>query len=228
MMKKIPFEGDAKAVLDQLKLEIFREFNCVAIAEIESFNAIEQTCVARIMYSRTILERNQNGQYTNKLLDYPLLLDCPVFFLRGGQMGIKISPSKGDNAIVLFNDRDIDNWFSGAKSGALNSNRLHSMSDAICLVGISSKENPLSDVDPDILEIFNAQAQIQLTQEKIKLANNVATLNELVGELIDELTSLQVNIPGAMAGSATLVGTTSPTSVTALNLVKDKFGQVFL
>jgi hypothetical protein len=47
----------------------------------------------------------------------------------------------GDTCLVLFCDRDLDNWFESGQITTLNSNRVHDLSDGVALVGIRHKQN---------------------------------------------------------------------------------------
>jgi hypothetical protein len=70
---------------------------------------------------------------------YPLMSQVPVFMLAGGSSFIGMPIQPGDTCIVLFNDRDIDNWWtSGTTASPPNSDRMHSLSDGIAIVGINS------------------------------------------------------------------------------------------
>lgn len=110
--------------------------NCVSIGTIQSFNSSRQTAEISINYKRKIGSENK---------DYPLLLDCPVFVLSGGQSYLTLPVAKGDTCVVLFCDRDIDTWFSSGQVTTPNTDRIHDLSDAIAFVGIRSTINFLSD-----------------------------------------------------------------------------------
>lgn len=223
-MQKTAVEPHLKDLLDVFKKDILLTMNCHHVGIIQSFDKEKQTARVKIAYGKKVRERNNAGVYIDKIKDYPLLLDCPVFFLRGGNMGVKISPKKNDSCLILFNDRDIDNWFEGATSGEVNTSRLHSMSDALCLVGFSSNLTKLSDIQENILELFNKQVILQLTEEKVKLANSVESLNDIIQDLVAELTSLQIAVIGVQNGGGTTTGTVSPANIANLNQIAQRFG----
>lgn len=223
-MQKKPFEPDLKDILDLVKRDIMLSLNCHHLGKIEQFNKENQTARVRIVYGKKVSVRNEAGEYIDQIKDYPLLLDCPVFFLRGGSMGIKIPPKEGDDCLLLFNDRDIDNWFEGATSGELNTSRTHSMTDALCVVGFSSKLSRLSDIEDDILELFNKNAKIQLTEEKIKLFNQIESLNDIIQDLVTELANMQIAVTGVQNGSGATTGTVSPANIANLTQIASRFG----
>ena len=126
--------------------------NCHAIAVLESFDAETQTAIAQITYQRVSFQQSTDaatlGTYIPIQTPYPLLMQCPVIFLGGGGSNLQFPVAKGDECLVLFNDRDIDNWWAtGGTSVQLNSGRLHAISDAIIIVGIRSKPMAIKNFD---------------------------------------------------------------------------------
>ena len=122
-------------ILSRHKIEVSRWINCVQIAQIVSFNKLTNTASVQIVGKREFVD--------GEILDYPLLTDCPVFILQGGGSWLEMPIAKDDHCIVLFNDRDIDNWYSSSLTfnPTPNTLRAHSLSDGLVLVGI----NPLMD-----------------------------------------------------------------------------------
>jgi hypothetical protein len=51
--------------------------------------------------------------------------------------------------MILFNDRDIDNWFNGSTASGVNTARMHSFSDGIVLIGPRSLPNIIPSFDSD-------------------------------------------------------------------------------
>ena len=63
----------------------------------------------------------------------------PSWSLFGGSSFLSMPVAEGDNCIVLFNDRELDQWYSGT-SQVPQTPRVHDLSDGIAIVGI----NPLT------------------------------------------------------------------------------------
>ena len=134
-------------VLNAHKIDIFQTLNCHAIATITQVNLNLNnnlvTVNAQVNYSRTSFKRQSNGKYQPVLQPYPLLVDCPVLTLAGGNTGIVVPIAVGDQCLIMFNDRDMNNWFANPNTGGelgtmqppTASARQHSFSDAIALVG---------------------------------------------------------------------------------------------
>lgn len=131
-------------VLDDLKAEIFAQLNCIATGQVDSVNS-DRTVAVQIMMKR----EHEDGTISR----LPLLLDCPVIVLQGGGAYIDMPIAKGDFALVLFNDRDIDNWWDGAGEVVPNTKRRHSLSDGFALVGVNPRDDAL-DNDGSLVRII--------------------------------------------------------------------------
>lgn len=144
----IPAEPELKDALELLRKNIFINLNCHAIAKVQIFNSVNQSATATVNYKKTYFEYNTaTGTYVNRLVDYPFLADCPVIFLGGGQSALTFPVQTGDDCLVFFNDRDIDNWWAGSSTSPVNTPRLHSFSDGIILVGLRSLNSVLAAFD---------------------------------------------------------------------------------
>lgn len=214
-----PSELGLKDVLDILKKEINIETNCHHVGVIQEFDEINQTAIIQIAYKRTILVLNTvTSQYEPTLLDYPLLLDVPVICLGGGGSSggaLTFPIGKGDECLVLFNDRAIDTWWS---SGTLNApppvNRFHYITDGVALVGLRSQPNALSayDINRATLKCKEGRVTINKNNSKIGIANNVTSLLiELqnligaVGSLVGQVGALNTATANSPAIAAALV-----------------------
>ena len=136
MSEQTKYPPDLTEVLNELKNEIFANMNCIQIGKIQTVNS-NQTVEIQIQVKRRI-----SG---DKISDYPLLVDCPYFVLSGGGAYIDMPIKKGDPCIILFNDRNIDNWWSTENIKEPADRRKHNLSDGIALVGISSNVNFLDN-----------------------------------------------------------------------------------
>lgn len=197
-----------KDLLDLLKRDIMINFNCHAIAKIESFDAEKRTVKAKMLYCKTVYVKDKET-----LVEYPLLLDVPVVILGGGNGRLTFPIAKGDECLILFNDRDIDNWMAGAKSGPVRTTRLHSFADAMALVGFLQ----VSSYDTTRVKLSNGDTFVGISDSKIKIANNLTSLNECLADLIDKIKAISTTnaVPG-------LPCTLSPASIAQLDLIKTK------
>jgi hypothetical protein len=166
---------DFVSLLRQFKAEIFFTLNCHLPGTIISFNAEKQTAEVSVNLVRMI-----GGQAVN----YPPLVDCPVFVNSGGGARVTFPIAAGDTCVVHFADTDIDNWFASGTSSLLpNTSRAHSLSDGFVEVGFRSAANPVPDYSTDSAD-FHGGAH------KLDIKNNGGTLKGLLDLLSIALTSL--------------------------------------
>ena len=141
---------------------------------------------------------------------YPLLVDVPVFMLRGGKGGINLVITKGDPCLVIFADRDIDNWFSTGSAQLPNTQRIHSLADGFALVGFSPQTG-LTD-PPDYLAtgIYNDATQISIKSNKAAIKNGTTDLLTLLQGFCDAVISA---LGTATPSPATVQAGSTPLSV---------------
>lgn len=132
---------------------------CVGIGTIQSFNATQQTASVSMNYKRILkgaAMAENNIDTVDVIKDYPILVKVPVVFLGGGAGRLTFPVTQGDPCVLFFNDRDMDTWIeTGIAINPPNSERMHSMTDAIALVGIRSNANPLSDFNTIIASLID-------------------------------------------------------------------------
>jgi hypothetical protein len=181
-------EPTLKDLLDLHKKDIMLSLNSHAIATIQSFNAAKQTVSATVNYKKTYRELNPTtGDYDAVLKDYPALIDIPVIVLGGQVAFLSLPINVGDECVILFNDRDMDNWFAGSNSNGPATGRLHNFSDGIALIGIRSSTKALADYDTERAVLANGDAKVAVGPNLITIANSVTSLLEVINGLIDLL-----------------------------------------
>lgn len=194
-----------------MKKDIFLSMNCHAIVKIQEFFPSDQTATATIEYKQTYFQKNADGSYTPKLVDYPTLVKCPVFIYGGGGGALTFPIAKGDSALVCFNDRDFDDWFTGKTSGPPPTSRLHGFSDAIIFVGLRPLLQSISGYDTEraLLKYNNARVGVGKSS-KVLIANNSKTLQPLLNTLISQIKDLvtAVNTLVTQTAAITVTGVT--------------------
>lgn len=213
-------------LLDQYKKAMLLDLKCHDIGTIQSFNKDAQTAQVTINYKKTYnLKNGISGIYENVLVDYPILLDVPVVVLRGGGARLTFPIVVGDQCVVMYNDRSIDGWFQSGQVGPITSPRLHSISDGIALVGLSSMANPLEDYEDDFAGLNWGETSVGVTEDKVRVKNADQNLKDLLQDLCDkigDLTSAFVTNAAALVVSTPSPGSPAPLNpaiVTALNNV---------
>lgn len=194
-------EPTLASLLETFKGNVFSSLNCHQVGEIVSFDSSTQTAEVQIKMLKV-----QNGQ----LKDYAILVDCPCVVLGGGEGRITFPISAGDSCLVLFNDRDIDNWYSGGQKMQPRTERAHSFTDAIALVGIRNSQNKISDYLADGTELKYGGSTIKLQDNKVTITNGTATIEMSSGTITVTGTNLVVNAPAvAFSGAVAIAGTAS-------------------
>lgn len=185
-----------KDLLDLVKRDIKKELNCHAVATVQSFTNGAGTnsparLTATINYQKTTFELNDAGQYVPVLTPYPILVDCPVIVLGGGGARMTFPIAPGDECLVLFNDRDLDNWYQGATTLGVPTARMHSFADGIALVGLYNSNRAFSTYDAVRAVLYGTgSAYVGVGPSLIKIANNATTLNTQLQALITQLKDL--------------------------------------
>jgi hypothetical protein len=205
-----PAEPQLKDVLDQLRKNIFLSLNCHHIGTIQSFDPAKQTATATINYKKTIYRLGSDGIYVPVLFDYPILTDCPVQIVGGGNAALTMPITAGDECLISFNDRDLDNWFQGANGAPVASTRQHHFADAIIFVGINSMANVLSAYDPIRAVLRNGDAMVGVGTSLVKIANSDFTLNGILQDIMTQLGDLCTAIQALTVTCATPGNPSSP------------------
>lgn len=189
-------------LLDYHKRDILLSLNCHALATIDSFDEATQTATVTINYPKTYQQKSSKKAKENSAfydpvnVNYPPLVSCPVYVLGGGKANMTFPIKKGDQCSVLFNDRSIDEWYASGAPAPLSSNRLHSFSDGIVLVGLRSMLNPIEDYDTVRAVLRSGKAAIAVRDDtnKVLVTNdypdNSQTLNSVLQELITAINNL--------------------------------------
>lgn len=148
-----PEPPDLRALLDSFKAELFTSFNAHKVGKVVSFDANKQTASVQVSVLAQV-----NGQQ----LPYPVLTDCPVIVLNGGGATLEFPIASGDTCVVLFNDSDLDKWFTTGNVVVPNTPRTHSLSDGLVLVGVRNLAHPISGYDATKFRIRYKGASIAI------------------------------------------------------------------
>lgn len=104
------------------------------------------------------VQPNIMSQFTDKnkvntWVELPLLLDCPIIFPTGGGYTLTFPLVAGDEVLVLFASRCIDNWLvqegDTGPSGHSRSQaevRMHDLSDGFALVGLHNASRTVNEI----------------------------------------------------------------------------------
>jgi Phage protein Gp138 N-terminal domain len=185
-------EPNLKDLLDLYKKQTLLNLNCHHLGTIQSFNSTNQTVSVTINYTKTFFQFQAETQtYESINVNYPIIAECPLIVHGGGLARITFPVAQGDQCLLLFNDRDIDNWFNGSLTSPNNTPRLHSFTDCIALIGPNNMNTIITDYDTTRALITNGTVMngINPVTNKLTLTNGTS-LNTLLQNLCTQIENL--------------------------------------
>lgn len=195
------------------KNNVLLELNCHQVGMITAFDATKQTASIQLASLRVI---------GGLAIRYPLLVDVPVFVPAGGDARLTLPVTAGDTCLVLFNDRDLDNWFSSG-SGATepNTERKHSLADGLALVGFRSLANSIPNYSSTNAELVNGTGYVSVEKNggQLELAAKVGLRNAAGKSLLDVMTDI-------VAALTALNGKTGPSAATQIATAQATISEV--
>lgn len=194
-------DPDLRSVLQALKVELLAQLNCHQWGTVVSFDSAKQTAVVQLAVLRQVPDPEApQPQFVIK--PYPMLLDVPVMILTGGTGALTFPIAAGDVCLVLFNDRDMDNFWETGTVSIPNTPRLHDLSDGLAIIGFRTKASPIASYDGGRVKLLLGGTYLALGT-KVELKNGSSSLKLLTQKLIDMGTALDAKTgPSAAAAIA--------------------------
>lgn len=224
-------QPDLLDVIDGAIEDLIYSFNCHRIGIIQKFNSEEQTADIKLVDKGVII--SDQGE---TLVDFSLLVDCPILINKSFKGGLTIPINNGDTCLVCFNDRDLDNWLVDGLIQKPNTLRAHDFSDAIGIVGIRNQVNKITNYNNAATELNYLANKISLDSvginieadsgasikldSKLELKNTADNLKDIIDELVTIITNLQVVDP--VSGNLPIDGGTS----SALSALSTRIGDL--
>lgn len=205
MEQKTVIDPTLADVLVNFKQDVFATMNCIKIGKITAFDGTKRTAQIQILFKRVL-----PGGSTQSL---PLLVDCPVLTPQGGGGALQFPIKAGDQCLVLFSDRRIDEWLQNGAEAAPGDGRMHDLSDGIAIVGLNALNSslPAYPTDKVVLSyqgsrfeltstgwnfVGDGGAEIDLVGEIVTIKNATTTLLTLLDGLIDVIAAATVQTAG--------------------------------
>lgn len=92
-------------------------------------------------------------------MDLPLLVDVPVVVLGGGGFALTFPIRSGDECLLLFAERSVDNWHETGNVSEQAHAGMHSLHDAFALVGVRSKAHLITGYNNEGVELRSEDGQ---------------------------------------------------------------------
>lgn len=159
------------------------QIRCAVPGVIQGFDPATQTASVQPAIKMKVNLGEGGGQ------DYlPVVQNVPVVlpFAQGAGLLLTLPIQVGDECLLVFADRGIDNFTQGGGmqatvSGANNTTtpRAHSLSDAICIPGIISNPQAVAQYNEEHIELRDRERKqyISLGPEGITITDGVAKWN---------------------------------------------------
>lgn len=211
---------------------IMSRLNCHNIGRILEFDKDTQTCTVELM---------QIKQFNEQAFIPAPITQVPLIILGAGGGYITTPNPVGTICLLLFLDRNIDNFMETGEQYVPDTARMHDFTDCVALTTFSTLANPLLNYDENAISIFN-QAVIEEVQklsyikiypdniqietadgvnialnDKVSISNAAQDLGALIQELITAIEGLTIN---------TNTGTVTQSSVDTLSGIAEKFAQL--
>lgn len=165
---------------------------------IQLFDPLTQTVKVDLAIMRIINGENQK---------YTVLIDIPIMLPSVQGFHLTMPIKKGDECLVVFADRCIDNWFIEGGVQPQLKHRIHHISDGFAIIGVNSTPNLITEYDPDNMVLRNTKNDQKIT---LKATGDID---------IDTSANINVNCVAATVNATEAVNITTPTATLEGNLV---------
>ena len=172
---------------------------------IESYDSASQTASVKVPY----LDYYEiDGQETQQQQGWPVLPDVPVIFPRGGGWSITWPLAKGDNVLLVFAQRSIDDWWAtnGQTEISPTDLRRQDISDAFAVPGpptdrtklgsdhVSSTDLIIRHSDGTELQ-FGKNKTVSLTADRLNIGSESAGTALAKGQVTtDQINALKLRV----------------------------------
>jgi hypothetical protein len=222
------FDPELKDLLELYKRDTMLSTNCHALATVLSFNPNDTslsparpTITAMLNYPRTVFYQQPDQQTPQPTtIPYSQLVSVPIVVMSGGGGGsiggasLTFPIALGDQVLILFNDRSIDNWKSGLSAKlngnggltpnntSLSSSRTHHLSDGLAIVGFPLFPTSSANYPPyssTYALLSNGAAQVGVGNGKVLITNDPAQVNNLNAILQSIITNIKALVSATAA-----------------------------
>lgn len=157
---------------------VLNDFNVCMPGRIEKYDAVKQKADVKPLIQKQYLDGRTES--------LPIVVGVPVVFPGAGNRA-KLNMSvlqQGDFVLMLFCDRNIDQWLSSGRDLPPSTRRQHDLTDAIAIAGL----NPFSGFDnpePDVVGITYKDAKFRIQPDgKVTIGNGVTELLDIIDRIL--------------------------------------------
>lgn len=136
---------------------------------------------------------NIKEDYRNTFIDYPIITNVPVIFPSSGGASITMPVVKGDGCLLVFADRDINNWLLGSDNQPTSSARTHHLKDAVAIIGLNSfKKGGKAKNNTDFLITYDT-SDVTIKRAGIIDITSAAELNVKTKNIVINCNNVTIN-----------------------------------
>jgi len=146
--------SELKDAIDEVVYTAQKNMHTSLPGIITEFNASLQTVTVALAINRII------GGVSVKITP---LLDLPIILPTAGGWHFTFPIKPGDECLVVFAERAIDNWFVKGGQQLPIEERVHDISDGFALIGVNSTPNVIPGYNTDGMELRNEANDQRIT-----------------------------------------------------------------
>lgn len=188
-------EGGLAGVIQHGIRNYMKDVHTCLPGQIVSFDELNQTAEVQLNINRSFTD--------GRTFSLPVLVKVPVCFLRAGGFNITFPIAQNDECLVFFAERSIDRWFKFSGVQGPQDMRMHSLSDAFCIVGFASEPKAIANFDTQNFQIRNEEQDQTITlkpNKDIEIVTGTVEAKLFNGsETIDLVAPVKVNVTTPLA-----------------------------
>lgn len=171
------------SIIEKIVRNALLDTNVAIPGIIQKFTPDLQEVEVELVVKREIVEPTDDVKTEIIREALPVLIQVPVVQMQGGRFFLTTPIKPGDEALVIFSQRDMDRWYTSARTSDPNSYRQHDLSDAIAIVGLNSKPKKIVNYNNSDIELRDetGDTRIRITPDDdiyIEAANDLNILVE--------------------------------------------------
>ena len=149
-----------EAAIEAVAERLIDEIHTAIPATVESVNPD-----GTINATPEIIQKDDNGD----LLEIPTIYNIPVIETRVGALMIEAPIKKGEKALIIFSEADIDGWVTNRTKSVADDPRRFSITDGIAILGLGKKARKPATKKRIIDE--DTGMNIEFTADRININN---------------------------------------------------------
>ena len=152
---------------------------------------------------------------------YPTFPAVPLLFAGGSGGSLTFPPAAGDGVLLVFLDRDLDAWWTSGQTGLPpQTNRLHSPSDAVAILGLRSSPGALKNFSTTDAQFYGPDGP---TGPLVSIGGGKLGLGNASGQLVTALNALATALTSWVD---THGDTPNPATIALINAAKAEWDAI--